>query len=615
MHVCIALGVSLLALLPSSTPNALQVTGVFPARHEVSAATATPIAITFAEAIVPATVTSASVHVYGRWSGVMDGSLALTNSGRTIEFTAARPFFAGEAVTVMLADAVTGVSGARLEGGHTWSFWTRPIAGSRVFNLAATIPLRLPGETFLQTYGAYAGDLDRDGSPDFSLPCEVSADIRVLRNDGCGNLGALVRHPLQPVGAPSSNEGQDFNGDGYIDLAVGDIANGSIVILMGDGAGGYLAPVSYPSGRGTRGVAVLDAEGDGDVDIVTANRVASNLGLHINNGDGTFAPVALFQGGGFSETALATTDANNDGIADLFVGNFVSRSIVLMLGDIDGGFSTTAIQPITGQPWQIAAGDIDGDGAVDAVTCNWSSPVMSIARGDGQGGFLPLVEYATRASPLAIDLGDLDGDGALDIVVSVFAAPGYEVFFNDGSGNFPSSFLIPAPRAGSCAILCDEDRDGDLDIVGVDELSDVLLINHQVDHDPIGVQLATCAATLRIDARAGYGGFNGHLAHDVTAGNRFFVNIAGNPGCLWGVLAGIALAPGPDVGYGLLNLWPNGLVSLMGGLTDPFGESTFTILLPPTMPLGAQFAFQGGVQDATHPLQLRLTNTESIVVN
>ena len=608
------LGIGLSAVLSLPVAAQIQVTSVFPTRNATDAATATAVAITFAEAIQPATVSAASVRVYGRWSGVTPGSLALTNSDRTITFTATRPFFAGELVTIMLSSAVTAVSTARLAGGHTWSFWARPNQGSRSFTLAATIPIRLPNEGPIQTYGAYAGDLDGDGSPDLSLPDEIASDVRVLRNDGCGNYLGNVPHALQSNGAPSTNEGQDFNGDGFIDLAVGDIAMGSVSILMGDGTGGYLPAVHYPSGRGTRGLTVLDADGDGDVDIVTANRTSSELALHLNNGDGTFAPATFFDGGGRNETAIAAADANGDGIADLFVGNYGSQTITILLGDGAGSFALSATIAVTGSPWMITTGDVDGDGFADAVTCNSSSPRVAIARGDGTGGFLGVSHYATGSFPLAIDLGDLDGDGALDIVASNYSGRSFTGRWNDGSGGFASSFTLAAPRAGSCAILADHDRDGDLDILGVDELADVVLIFRQVSVPPPGVQPLDCAAGLRIDSRAGHRGLGTLPPHDVTRDHRFFVGVQGGANRVFGLLAGLPTAPGIGIEFGVLNLDPSVLVNLATGTTDGFGEATVTLAFPSTLPAGIRLALQAGVMDPAHLGQVRLTNAETVVI-
>lgn len=514
----------------------------------------------------------------------------------------------------MLSSAVRSVGGNALLRGYTWSFWTQPRRGTRTFQLAANIPIRQNGEGLIQTYGAYAGDLDRDGSPDLSLPNETSADVRVLRNDGCGVFGPFTIYPLTRNGKPSTNEGQDYNGDGWIDLAVGNINANAVSILMGDGLGGYLPAVHYPSGSGTRGLAVLDLEADGDVDIVTANRVSSNLAIHRNNGNGTFAPATLFEGGGQFETAVAAGDANNDGVADLWVGCYGSRTITLLLGDGAGNFTLAATAPVTGQPWMIVVADFDRDGNLDAATSNSSGDNVAIVRGNGAGGLLPATHVNVGSFPLAIDAGDLDGDGAHDLVASNYASGNFTVLWNNGSGSFGSPLTLNAPRAGSCALLVDYDRDGDLDVIGVDEVDDRALLFRQTNAPPPNVQPASCDATLRIDEHAGSAGYAGSLARAVDAGRTMFLGVTGGATQPFGLLAGLGAEPGFPTVFGLFNLAGTPLIALPGGVLNAFGEAMVSLPLPAGLPSGARLAVQGATVNPALPAGVGLTNPETAEV-
>lgn len=87
----------------------------------------------------------------------------------------------------------------------------------------------------------------------------------------------------------------DFDGDGKVDLAVANTGANSVSILKGDGAG-LLTPVAQASGTavgsGTgdpSGIAVGDLDGDGNLDVVTANfnSIGTTGDLSVYLGDGT----------------------------------------------------------------------------------------------------------------------------------------------------------------------------------------------------------------------------------------------------------------------------------------------------------------------------------------
>jgi hypothetical protein len=220
----------------------------------------------------------------------------------------------------------------------------------------------------------------------------------------------------------------------------------------------------------------MDLDGDGDMDIVTANRVGNNLSILYNKGDGTFLPSRPFEAGGQNETACVAADANEDGILDLFVGAFGSKEMILLLGDGKGGLTFSTKVNCGGSPWMVAAGDMDGDGHVDVVAANAVEHNVAVIRGDGTGKLLPAETNPVGNFPLAIDLGDLDGDGDLDLVTSNYSSRNWTLYENSDNGKFINPRSLPARQAGSCAVFHDRDLDGDLDMTGVDEEADIIFL-------------------------------------------------------------------------------------------------------------------------------------------
>jgi hypothetical protein len=447
-----------------------------PAAQAMVSAENLQIVVEFDQPVEPQSVTSRSFAVFGRWTGVCPGDFIFEDNNRRVRFTPLKTFSAGEWITVSLSKEIQNSAVEKLAKGFAWNFWTRAGAGKLELIETRTINVRQPNEGAIRTYGAYAGDLDGDGFHDFAAPNEFASDVRVFMNDGAGNYSDFEIYDLPPNSTPSTNEGGDFNSDGFLDFAVGNITGNSMSVFLGDGSGRFLPAVTYPADEAPRGLCVLDVNGDAAVDIVTANRRGNNISIFLNNGDGAFAPRRDIQAGVEGEVSCAAADINEDGIIDLFVGGFNSQEIAVMLGDGDGGFEFASKKSSGGNNWMIAAGDLNNDGHVDVATANQNRGQFALLLGDGAGNLSNAVLYDVGLGPLAIDVGDLDGDGDLDVVTSNFGSADWTIYENDGSGIFINPRTLPAREAGSCATLHDRDRDGDLDMTGIDEIEDLIFI-------------------------------------------------------------------------------------------------------------------------------------------
>jgi hypothetical protein len=339
-----------------------------------------------------------------------------------------------------------------------------------------TINVRQQGEGQIQTYGAYAGDLDKDGWSDFVVPNEIPADVRVFMNDRQGGYNDFTIFNINGGSRPSTNEGFDFNLDGMMDFTVGNSTNNKVNVFTGDGTGNFSNIQNYDADNGIRGLAVLHANGDGLPDLVTANRDANNVSILMNNGDGTFSSPINFEGNGNGETAAATSDVNGDGIMDLFLGAIHSDEVILWLGDGNGGFTFSDKVTVGDGPWMVASGDVNNDGVPDVVCANAFGSSFSVILCDTFGNLSLPTNYLVGEFPLAVDLGDVDGDLDLDIVTSNFSGANFSLYENDGSGIFINRNDIPSNEAGSCAVFHDRDNDGDMDMTGIDELQDLLIL-------------------------------------------------------------------------------------------------------------------------------------------
>ncbi len=595
-----------LAALGSSGRAQIAVTDLRPAA-ESTATLDSKISIRFASTLDPTTVGASSIKVFGKWSGVVDGTVSLAPGNQEIVFVPGRAFFPGEWVQVSTAASVQTTGGASLTGGYAWGFWAPSAAGSMQFTETLSFSTRLPGEVTTRTYGGYAGDIDRDGTPDLSLTNEDTHDVRVFFNTDCSTFGGANPHQLVNGSRPSPSEGADFNGDGWTDLAVACTGNGDLAILMGNGSG-YDPAIAYSTSQGTRGVATLDLEGDGDVDVVTANFVASTLAVFENDGTGQFQAPTFFDAGP-QERTIAAADANGDGWTDLFVGDFMG-AMTLMLSDGAGGFTQSATTPVSGNPWMVVTGDVNGDGYPDAVTANSFSPTVSVILSDGLGGLLAEQTYPTGGFTIAVDLGDLDGDGWLDLVSSSYNDGTFWVY-PGGPGGFGTPIILQSAVAGSCALLVDLDRDGDLDIVGVDELADVVKFYMQDSVWPAGVATPLCEATLRVNGLSIGAGFGGASSHPVRVDDEIFLHVSGRVTAFAAIMLGSPVEPGLPTPFGIANLANFGTLVFTSQL-DGYGELSIPLTVPSSVSIGQVYPLQAIV--ASSPFQIQLSNPEALQI-
>ena len=269
----------------------------------------------------------------------------------------------------------------------------------------------------------------------------------------------------------------DVNGDGRPDIVTANAGSDDVLILLGDGRGGF-RPAPGPrlaAGPKPHQVALGDLDLDGHLDLAAAEHDSHDIRVFLGRGDGSFgrapgSPFAALTAGQPHNHGLAFADVNGDGRLDIGTSNQNDNSVSVLLGDGRGGFRAAAGSPfrVGRAPYPLALGDMNGDGKPDVVTPDVRSNTITVLKGDGAGGFSAAEgsPYAVAFRPYAVALGDLNGDRSPDLVAAHDDITLLTVLLNDGQGRFRPSPGSPVDigERGSEVVLADFNHDGKLDL-------------------------------------------------------------------------------------------------------------------------------------------------------
>ncbi len=267
------------------------------------------------------------------------------------------------------------------------------------------------------------GDLNGDGNPDLVIANFGANTITVLLGNGSGGFTAASGSPFAVGANPQSAAIGDFNGDGNLDIVTANSGDNTVTVLLGNGSGGFMAAAGSPFAVGTNPQAVVigDINRDGKPDIVTANSGDNSVTVLLGNGSGQFTPDPGNPfAAGANPQSVALGDLNGDGNPDIVTANAGDNTVNALLGDGTGNFAPGAHIAVGSKPWSVALKDFNGDGVLDFATANSGDNTVTVLLGNGSGGFTAAAgsPFAVGATPPGLALGDFNGDGQLD-----FAAP------------------------------------------------------------------------------------------------------------------------------------------------------------------------------------------------
>jgi hypothetical protein len=154
----------------------------------------------------------------------------------------------------------------------------------------------------------------------------------------------------------------------------------------------------------------------------------------LNNGDGTFATQSVYAVG-VGPSSVFSADLDGDGDLDLTTANTSSYNVSVLLNNGDGTFATQSAYPAGHDlhtPQSVFAADLDGDGDLDLATANGTDDVsvlLNATRGDANGDgiinvgdivYLVSYLYKNGPAPSPVDAGDCNCDEIVNVGDVVF---------------------------------------------------------------------------------------------------------------------------------------------------------------------------------------------------
>jgi FG-GAP-like repeat/PASTA domain/FG-GAP repeat len=252
----------------------------------------------------------------------------------------------------------------------------------------------------------------------------------------------------------------DANGDGKVDVLSAN-AYSSMSFFLGAGDGSLGRGVLTQLQGQHPDLATADFNGDRRPDYVVAN-YGGTVSVFLGSSGGVYTPTTYPTAA--KTIGVLAADFNRDGKADIAALSTRRADVSVMLGNGDGNFQAAARYRVGGDPWEVAAADLNRDGNLDILATTGLPDELRVLFGTGTGSFVGPRVFTAGDLPTGIATGDFNADGQLDVALASFGENFVTVLLGDGNGSFRSSLNFRAIDSPDSIVAADLTGDGKLDL-------------------------------------------------------------------------------------------------------------------------------------------------------
>jgi FG-GAP-like repeat len=174
-------------------------------------------------------------------------------------------------------------------------------------------------------------------------------------------------------------------------------------------------------------------------------------------------------------------DVNGDGWLDLVSANPGKNTLTIFTNNKDGNFTFASSKLVASSPESVLATDVDGNGNVQLICANFGSKMLSVLTNNGSSVFNVAYNLNVGSEPYSVTAADVNGDGKMDLICADSAsfqnpAGTLIVFTNNGAGIFVSNATYAVGNGPESVVTADVNGDGRLDLISVNSGTNTLSI-------------------------------------------------------------------------------------------------------------------------------------------